>query len=76
MIEHFREFEQDAIQNKMRNRKQIVVAVTANCTESIMNKEKFDEVFQKPIDTNKIIALVKSYIIIYRNQLDQSDESL
>ena len=62
MIRRFRLFEADAIQCGAREKRQLVVAVTANGSElSESGNTGFDEVCPKPLSVQEIYHLVQKY---------------
>jgi len=62
MVSRFRRFEVEALDNGTRLRSQLIVAVTANGSESgDCGKNGFDEICHKPLGMQDIYQVVIKY---------------
>ncbi len=65
MVHRFRDFESESFLHGERDRRQLIVAVTANSAEfAELGTHGFDEIFPKPLQRSDIYGAVNQYFAI------------
>lgn len=64
MASRFRRFEEQALRNGVRQKKQIIVAITANRSDELASGfDVFDLICSKPINIHDIQNITQSYCL-------------